>query len=235
MGREPRPRSRVVEAIAVLLLARPMRAAEIAQALGYPVNYVTSYLSYWRVRGLFEYENGFWRLTERGVRFAQSVLEREVSERVSQYVALARSILGGEQVGRAANREGGEPAVTSSSGAQRFTAARTGAAGGEPLEGDRLVCAEALLEALDLTEEEREVLDQLLTHYLKWGTTYTYVEALEEALSADRAWLLRVLRSLQSKGLIYIYSDRRLGVRVGLSRRVKAYMERCAGGAGRQQ
>jgi hypothetical protein len=227
-ARAGRPRSRVVEAIAVLLLARPMRAAEIAQALGYPVNYVTSYLSYWRVRGLFDYENGFWRLTEEGARFAQSIVEREVSERLDQYVALARSILsGGGQVKRAVNSERGVPGAGGSSGSQRFTAAQTSSSRGEQLEAERLVCAEALLEALDLGEDEREVFEHLLTHYLKWGSTYTYVEPLEEELSADRSWLLKVLRSLQSKGLVYIYNDRRLGTRIGLSRKVKTYMEQC--------
>ena len=222
-----RPRSRVVEAIAVLLLARPMRAAEIAQALGLPVNYVTSYLSYWKVRGLFTYENGFWRLTEEGVEYAKTILEREVGERVTQFVTLARSILAGGKVRETVNGETGVTAPPGSSGSQWFTATRTSESGGKPLGADVALCGEALVEELDLNSEEKEVLEHLLIHYARWGMTYTYIDNLEEQLGADRAWLLRVLRSLQSKGLIYIYTDRRLGVRIGLSKRVKAFIEAC--------
>jgi hypothetical protein len=38
---------------------------------------------------------------------------------------------------------------------------------------------------------------------------------------------MKVLRELQSKGLIYIYTDPRLGVRVGFSKNIKYQLETC--------
>ncbi len=224
----PRPRSRVVEAIAVLLLARPMRAAEIAQVLGYPVNYVTSYLSYWRVRGLFTYENGFWKLTPEGERFAKNILARESAERLAQYAALAKSIISSsnEPISSAVNGKVVLHAPKPSSSFQQFTVELTSKKNSEPQEA-RYLCVEALLEAVELNDEEREVFEHMLNHYIKWGSTYTYIDSIEEALNADRAWLLRILRSLQSKGLLYIYNDRRLGTRIGLSKKVKTFLNKC--------
>lgn len=227
------PRSRLVEAIAVLLLARPMRAAEIAQALGYSSRYVSSYLSYWRTRGLFEYENGFWTLTDAGEEFARNIVEREMNTRVSQYTALARSILSSQPGGAAETvnptmkGKGRGRARVQSGGSQPFIAAKTVGTGNKRQGPSPALCARALLESLDLSEDERTVLESLLQHYVKWGSTYTYLDHLEKELDADRAWLLAVLRALQAKRMVYLYSDRRLGMRVGLARRLRSFLEEC--------
>jgi DNA-binding MarR family transcriptional regulator len=76
-------------------------------------------------------------------------------------------------------------------------------------------------------EEELEILMTLITHYTRWGTSYMYLDQLQERLNADYTWLMKVLRELQSKGLIYIYTDPRLGVRVGFSKNIKYQLETC--------
>ncbi|ABM81050.1 hypothetical protein [Hyperthermus butylicus] len=227
-GQERRqgPRSRIVEAIAVLLLARPMRAAEIAQVLGKPTRYVSSYLSYWRTRGLFEYENGFWTLTEKGEEFARSILEREMNSRVAQYAALARQILEQEQVSSTINNNTSTGPRLLSGRIQPFIAAYTGKTGKKRRKQGlpRSACIQAILADLEIDEEERAILEHMLNHYLQWGTSYTYLDQLEHDLEADRVWLLTVLRRLQTKGIMYIYNDRRLGIRVGLSKRLKEFV-----------
>lgn len=225
------PRSRIVEAIAVLLLARPMRAAEIAEALGYPTRYVSSYLSYWRTRGLFDYENGFWTLTDEGEEYARSIVEREMNSRVAQYAALARKLLEGpptEQVPAAMNRKTRRRHSKQSGEALQFIATSKDARGNEG-QSLRRACIQALLAELEeLSSDERQVLEALLHHYERWGSTYTYLDHLEKELEADRIWLLGVLRLLQAKKLVYIYNDRRLGVRVGLSRKLRETLTGCS-------
>ncbi len=225
------PRSRIVEAIAVLLLARPMRAAEIAEALGYPTRYVSSYLSYWRYRGLFDYENGFWTLTEAGEEYARSIVEREMNSRVAQYAALARKILAEKDSPTVNDKTGGAVAAGGGGASGRllpFTATETNLRGKKRRER-RLTrnCIRALLAELELDEDERTVLEALLDHYARWGSTYTYLDHLEKSLDADRMWLMNILRLLQSKKLVYIYNDRRLGVRVGLAKPLREQLREC--------
>ncbi|KSW12279.1 hypothetical protein CF15_05890 [Pyrodictium occultum] len=223
------PRSKLVEAIAVLLLARPMRAAEIAQVVGKPTRYVSSYLSYWRTRGLFDYENGFWVLTPQGEDYAKSILEREMNSRIAQYAALARQILSGSntQVSQAANNNGAGGAGEQSGRVQPFIATHTINLDKKQQERILAACIRALLEELEIGEDERQVLETLLDHYRRWGMTYMYLDQLEKELEADRVWLVGVLRGLQTKGLVYLYSDRRLGMRIGLSKRVKGAIAAC--------
>ena len=227
------PRSRLVEAIAVLLLARPMRAAEIAEVLGYSSRYVSSYLSYWRTRGLFDYENGYWTLTDAGEEYARNIVEREMNTRVSQYTALARSILGSqpgglaENVTQAMNNKRRGRARVQSGGSQPFIAGKTFSVDNKRQGPSPALCARALLENLELDEDERTVLEALLQHYVKWGSTYTYLDHMEKELDADRGWLLAVLRALQAKRIVYLYTDRRLGMRVGLARRLRSFLEEC--------
>ncbi len=223
------PRSRIVEAIAVLLLARPMRAAEIASALGYPTRYVSSYLSYWKTRGLFDYENGFWTLTDEGEEYARSIVEKELNSRVAQYAALAKKILlEQEKISLAVNDKATTPVAHGSGRLLPFTATSNVKRDKKRLDtAPRRRCAEALLTELELSADERTVLEALLGHYVQWGSTYTYLDHLEQELEADRVWLLGVLRLLQAKQLVYIYTDRRLGVRVGLSRRLRNALRDC--------
>lgn len=224
-----RPRSRLVEAIAVLLLARPMRAAEIAQVLGKPTRYVSSYLSYWRTRGLFDYENGFWVLTPAGEDFAKNILEREMNSRVAQYAALARQIASSsvEHNSLTMKHKSSLTSSQQSGESQPFIVQLTINADSKSQERLLASCSRALLEDLEIDEDERQVLELLLGHYRRWGMTYMYLDQLERELEADRMWLMGILRSLQTKGLVYLYNDRRLGMRVGLSKKIKSAISAC--------
>ncbi len=224
------PRSRLVDAIMVLLLSRPMRSAEIARILGYETKYVSSYLSYWRTRGYVEYLDGYWSLTPKGEEYAERVLERETSEEADRMALIARRILSqsSEQVKPAINdksrgRGAGTPRKSLS-----FTVDSTIKRGNELQ--DRARRAKCILEILapDLDQDEFEALSSLLAHYAKWGSTYLYLDNLAEAMNADYTWLLRVMRRLQSKGIVYIYTDPRLGIRVGLTKSTKDMLEACS-------
>ena len=223
------PRSRLVDAIMVLLLSRPMRSAEIARILGYETRYISSYLSYWKTRGYVEYENGYWTLTPRGEDYAHMVLERETSEEADRMASIARRILSqpdlqakpARKSKRRAHRGGGLGESLP------FTAGQTNIGGSELQEREQR--AKCMLQALqpDLDQEEFEALTSLLAHYVKWGSTYIYLDNLAESMEADYRWLLRVMRRLQSKGIVYIYTDPRLGIRVGLTKSSKEMLQAC--------
>ena len=189
----PRPMGELMEEILILLLERgPMRAAEIAGELGRSSRYVSSYLSYWRRRGLLEYNHGFWSLTSEGEGLARRLLARRRGQR----------------------------AAASSSGSSSTSSGSSGCTGsGGSLEG--------ILPLLE--DDERVVLEQLLAHYQRWGSTYTYLDELARAMNADPQWLLSVARRLQAKSLLYIYRDRQLGVRIGLSRKLRELLKEKGG------
>ncbi|AEM39381.1 hypothetical protein Pyrfu_1524 [Pyrolobus fumarii 1A] len=220
------PRSRIVEAIAVLLYSRPMRAAEIAQILGFTSRYISSYLSYWKTRGLFEYENGYWRLTPLGEEFAREVLQRYTDSQLDRYAILARQILAAPTTPAINDKTAYHP-----HGQYRnslpFIAERISIVDNERQR--REFCARQLYSIYEpnLDEEEKEVLKAILDHYSTWGKTYLYIDQLQERLSADHHWLLSTLRKLQAKDLIYIYHDRRMGARIGLSKQARRVIDDC--------
>ncbi len=222
------PRSKIVEAIAVLLYAKPMRASEIASILGFSSRYVSSYLSYWKSRGLFSYENGYWTLTEEGRRYAEEVLKRYEEQHEAKYVTIAKAILAASaNTARNDKREYHHPGQYPES--LPFLATGGGTVPIEQETEKRRVCAHKLLESYStlLPQDEHDVLRSILEHYTRWGKTYLYLDQIRESLDADHAWLASVLRSLQSKGLVYIYHDKRMGVRVGLSRQLKKLLDSC--------
>jgi Mn-dependent DtxR family transcriptional regulator len=203
-----------------------MRSSELASILGFSSRYVSSYLSYWKVRGIVDYDSGYWYLTPKGEALAREVYERETRRGSDEYAVLARKIL----------ESNFNQAIKGKSVAQ------TRGEGGEPLpfiaelkdkSGSKLqervsagVCIVNKLKEL-IGEEELDILMTLITHYSRWGTTYMYLDQLQERLNADYTWLMKVLRELQSKGLIYIYTDPRLGVRVGFSKNLRYQLEIC--------
>jgi len=52
-----------------------------------------------------------------------------------------------------------------------------------------------------LTDEETEVIMEMLSHYTMYGVTYMYLDQLAERLKADYEWLIRRVRDLQIPGL----------------------------------
>ena len=230
-GREERPRggprSKLVDAIMLLLLSKPMRSAEIAGILGLQSKYVASYLSYWKARGYVAYDAGFWYLTPRGEEYAQTVLERVKREASNELEVYARRMVSERRVKGAVNDKTGAAPPEGPGRPQSFIAGKTGLPGSERQDrGSRVVCALTALKG-QLDDDEFEVVNVLLLHYAKWGSTYMYLDQLQERMQADYQWLMRIVRRLQAKNVVYIYSDPRLGIRVGLSRRLKEYLEAC--------
>ena len=228
------PRSRLVDAIMVLLLSKPMRAAEIAQVLGLESKYVSSYLSYWKTRGFVDYDRGFWYLTPLGEEYAHEVVERLKSALEDEYARLARSLLlPHKHVSHTINDTRPRAKRGRQRRAQSFIAPETYTRNNKqqtthpPSRVEQVTCALRLLRD-KLSEEEFEIMSAILSHYARWGSTYLYADQLQERLQADHKWLFSKLRSLQSKNMIYIYADPRLGVRVGLSRAMKEMLEACS-------
>ena len=230
LERRPRlgPRSSLVDAIMVLLLSKPMRAAEIAAVFGLESKYVSSYLSYWKARGYVDYDAGLWYLTPKGEEYAYSVVERAKRAVRSELEAIARQ-LAAEQISPTVNDKRVRARRRQASEFQSFIAPQTSV--GDNKRQDSVSTVVCTLEALkdQLEDDEFEVVNALLSHYARWGSTYLYVDQLQERLQADYSWLMKALRRLQAKNLVYIYTDPRLGLRVGLSRKLKEILRNCGG------
>ncbi len=220
------PRSRVVEAILVMLISRPMRASEIAGVLGLNTRYVSSYLSYWKTRGYVDYDSGFWYLTPRGEAYARSVYERETRRESNEYTILAQKILA-EQVKQAIKDKTAQARENKPEQPLPFIASLKSKTDNKLQK--KVEAAACLLNTLkgSISDEELEIIMTLTAHYTRWGTTYMYLDQLQEKMGADYTWLMKILRDLQSKGLIYIYRDPRLGIRIGFSRNLKQQLENC--------
>ncbi len=219
------PRSKIVEAALVLLLSKPMRAAEIAGVIGVETKYVSSYLSYWKTRGYLEYSNGLWYLTPKGEDYAKSIVERTLATRFNEYVTIAKQLLGEKKyVTRNNKKLGSSPHKTSE--ILSFIAKQTNQPDNKPQkQAIQLtnIDPQCIIHELkgNLTPEELEVLEVLANNYATWGSSYMYLDQIQEKLQADMPFILRVVRNLQTKQIVYIYDDRRLGVRVGFTRKIK--------------
>ncbi|MEB3780440.1 MAG: replication initiator protein WhiP [Desulfurococcales archaeon] len=220
------PRSRLVDAIMVLLLSRPMRSSEIAEILGLESKYIASYLSYWKTRGYVEYESGFWQITPKGEDYAREIISREASSEFDKFVTLARKIASESINQTIKDKRRASGGVESDKPLSFIVGLKDNV---NKKRQERVEQASCLLRILheELDQDEYYILEHLLLHYAKWGTTYIYVDQLSERLNADLQWLLKNLRSLQSKGLVYIYTDPRLGIRIGISKKLKEEMELC--------
>ncbi len=221
------PRSKIAEAILMLLYSRPMRSREIAQRLGKSSRYVASYLSYWRARGVVEYRAGYWFLTKQGEEIVKALISAS-QIRVEEQLTHDRTT---EPVVQTMNNKSKQGAANSSGVIQSFTVEQTSASEGKQLEEDRakkaLNCLSKILGSKNLDEEEYSVLSHLVKHYAEWGSTYLYIDQIAEDLHYELRQLLQVLRRLQTKKLIYMYSDRKLGMRVGLGKSLKQAIDKC--------
>ncbi len=222
------PRSKIVDAIMVLLLSRPMRAAEIAGLLGLETRYVSSYLSYWKTRGYVEYSAGFWMLTPLGEEYAQVVAERESDEKYDRLAALAQRIISNTQVKAAKNNKTKPVPAPGHGPSLPFIAGKKYRPNNKLQDrAEQAACLLSLVEH-DLEDDEIDLLSAVLSHYTKWGSTYMYIDQLAELMHADYKWLLSVARKLQSKNLVYLYTDPKLGIRIGLSKNAKRLLAECS-------
>ncbi|MCE4609437.1 MAG: replication initiator protein WhiP [Desulfurococcales archaeon] len=222
------PRSKLVDAIMVLLLSKPMRSAEIAGILGLDSRYVASYLSYWKTRGYVEYNSGFWFLTEKGEEYAQEVAERASDEKFDRLTLLAQRILASESINPTRKHKRKTISTVEEKDSLSFIAALKRKP--ENKLQERAQTAACVIDVLknELDDDELELFTALLSHYTKWGNTYMYLDQIADLLKADYKWLLRTARSLQTKNLIYIYTDPKLGMRIGLSKQAKELLEECS-------
>ena len=221
------PRSRLVDAIMILLLSRPMRAAEIAEIFNLQSKYISSYLSYWKSRGFVEYDRGFWYLTPEGEEYARSIVERAKSVISDEYKMLAYNLLNQSSIKQTINDKSRRQERGERSQLQSFIVSKSFKMNNKRQKRvSAVVCVQNILKN-EIDDEEYEVLSMLLSHYARWGSTYIYIDQLQERLSADYTWLIRKIRSLQTKNLVYVYTDPRLGIRVGLSKKLKEMLEQC--------
>ncbi|BCU71187.1 replication initiator protein WhiP [Stygiolobus caldivivus] len=218
------PRSKLVEAVLVLLLARPLRTSEIAVNLGLETKYVSSYLSYWKRKGLVYQEAGRWHLSALGEDLAKEILESKNSTKFTEYLAIARDIFN-EKVKPSINDKNKEKDDKERKEFLLFIEAKTSTAENKPQKTDLINCLDEILKKLD--EEEKELLSYLLNKYKQWGSTYVYIDQLQEEFGADTAWLLRVLRKLQTKRILYLYHDPKLGLRIGFTQSFKDRISEC--------
>ena len=231
------PRSRIAIAILVLLYARPMRSSEIAQILKKSSKYISSYLTYWKTRGYVAYASGYWFLTKQGEDFVKlflSLTTKSNSSSIStSVVQLAYQLISG-QVLQTKNdsvqlrQANDEPVI------QLFTVDRTSSKVGSQdpsiktsIQLKAISCLDKVLGNKNLLEDEMLVLRHLVHHYIEWNSTYKYLDQLAEELHYDVHELMTVLRRLQSKKLVYIYTDRKFGVRVGLGKTLKQLLDLC--------
>lgn len=230
------PRSRVVEAILLLLYIRPMRSSEISKLLSKQTKLVSSYLSYWRGRGYVSYRSGYWFLTKQGEEHVKTVIEAlAIPITTPQDVVLLAQKLINEQVQHTINNWIQPKTAHYNTEIQKFIDKNTNTKVGKQnyretsseILQKALNCVTKILESKDLLEDEMMVMNMLIKHYVEWGSTYLYLDQIAEELHYQISELTSILRKLQSKRLVYLYTDRRIGVRVGLGKSFKHILDHC--------
>ncbi len=222
------PRSRVMDSILVMLYAKPMRSSDIAREIGKSSKYVSSYLSYWRVRGVVEYINGFWYLTPRGEELARSIIDQYRSDsRVDEILRLAHHIIR-ENVFQTKNNKKEKEFSVRDNDLLSFTVEQTYSGNPQEWDSEKINrCIGELLARKPLNEDEKATLRAMIRHHIVWGSTYIYLDQLAEELETDINTAVRIVRSLQSKHLLYLYQDPKLGFRIGLSKTLKKLIHIC--------
>ncbi|AOL15678.1 replication initiator protein WhiP [Sulfolobus sp. A20] len=220
------PRSKLVEAVIILLYARPLRTSEIASNLGYETKYVSSYLSYWKKKGLVYQEGGRWHLSRKGEELAKEILDSYTNSKFKEMLVLAKQILDRkEQVKQTMNYKEEKKSDNKNQKVLWFIDNQTSKVNKKGQKQEITDCIKEILEKLE--EDEKEILINLLNKYKEWGTTYIYLDQLQEEIRADTNWIFKVLRGLQTKRLIYIYQDPRMGIRIGLSQQLRKLISEC--------
>ncbi|WP_338601495.1 replication initiator protein WhiP [Sulfolobus tengchongensis] len=219
------PRSKLVEAILLLLYARPLRTSEIATNLGYETKYISSYLSYWRKKGLVYQDGGRWHLSRKGEDIAREIIEAYNNSKFKEYLVLAKQILDNENVQQTMKNKTKKKDDKNGQEVLWFIEEKTSNMSKKSQNTNFMDCIKDLLKKLD--EDEKEILQYLLNKYREWGTTYIYLDQLQEELKADSGWLFKVLKDLQIKRLVYVYQDPKMGVRIGLSKSLKEKLSSC--------
>ncbi|QKQ99353.1 replication initiator protein WhiP [Metallosphaera tengchongensis] len=218
------PRSKLMDAILVLLHARPLRTSEISSNLGYETKYVSSYLSYWKKRGLVYQEGGRWYLTPDGENLAVTIIDSYSNSRFKEMLMIAKQMIN-EPVKESINNKKPQSNRSEPKEVLSFIDSKTKSDVNKQQRTDPSVCISDISEKLD--NDEKDILLFLLERYKQWGSTYVYLDQLQEEYKADSTWLFKVLRGLQTKRVLYLYNDPKLGFRIGFSQSVKRKLENC--------
>jgi predicted transcriptional regulator len=214
---EGSPRSKLVEAIIILLHARPLRTSEIASNLGYQTKYISSYLSYWKKKGLVYQDGGRWYLTPQGENLAKAIIDSYSNSRFKEMLVIAKQML--EQVKEPMNNKNEQKDEKEKKAVLSFIDSKTNNMVKKQQNKDPTVCIKEILEKLD--DDEKDILLYLINKYKQWGSTYVYIDQIQEEYKADPGWLFKVLRQLQTKRIVYLYQDPKLGLRIGFSKSFK--------------
>lgn len=214
---ESSPRSKLVEAIIVLLHARPLRTSEISSNLGYQTKYISSYLSYWKKKGLVYQDGGRWYLTPQGENLAKAIIDSYSNSRFKEMLVIAKQML--EQVKEPINNKSEQKEEKKEKAVLSFIDSKTSNMVKKQQNKDPSVCIKEILAKLD--DDEKDILLYLVNKYKQWGSTYVYIDQIQEEYKADIGWLFKVLRQLQTKRILYLYQDPKLGLRIGFSKSFK--------------
>ncbi len=230
------PRSRIVNAILLLLYIRPMKSSEIANIIGRNTKLISSYLSYWKVRGYVVYRAGYWSLTKSGEEYVKIFLESLGIPVLSprDVVQLAHKLVSEQNMSTINNWILAQKSQEETK-IQFFIDKRTESYVGkhehksslEEIDKKAIECASKILRSKDLLEDEMTILSYLIKHYIEWNSTYVYLDQISEELHYPNNDLISILRKLQTKKLIYLYTDRRFGIRVGLGKTFKHLLDSC--------
>ncbi len=234
---EKGPRSKIVDAILLVLYLRPMRSSEIAIIIGKTSKLVSSYLSYWKSRGYVEYRSGYWFLTKVGEEYIRTFIESLGIPVLTpaNVVQLAQKLIS-EPDFSTVNSWIQQDSPQKKTEIQQFTEKRTYSKVGKQytmtdVQKGSLIkaveCVTKILASKDLVEEESQILNFMIKHYIEWNSTYMYLDQIAEELHYPNNELLTILRRLQSKKLVYLYTDTRFGIRVGLGKSFKQLLDMC--------
>ncbi|WP_420807178.1 replication initiator protein WhiP [Acidianus manzaensis] len=206
-----------MEAIIVLLNARPLRTSEIASNLGYQTKYISSYLSYWKKKNLVYQDGGRWYLTPEGENLAKAIIDSYSNSRFKEMLVIAKQMV--EQVKDSKNNKTQQNKKEAEKEVLSFIDSKTNSKAKKQQNMNPEECVKEILEKLD--NDEKDILLFIIDKYKQWGSTYIYIDQLQEEYKADMGWLFKILRQLQTKRILYLYQDPKLGLRIGFSKTFK--------------
>lgn len=231
------PRSRFVEAILLLLYLKPMKSSEIARLLNKQTKIISSYLSYWKSRNYVTHRSSYWMLTKLGEEYVKLLLESlGIAITTPHDVVLLAHKLINNQINETINNLNQLKSSQHVTKIQQFIDGFTNKNVGKQTHNQNINkivvekafnCIKKILESKDLLEEEMNIMNFLIKHYIEWNSTYLYLDQIADELHYPPQELLTILRKLQTKKLIYLYTDRRFGIRVGLGKSFKYILDQC--------
>ncbi len=140
-------------------------------------------------------------------------------------VVFAKQILSNDQVKPSINNKDVQKTDKNERKFCRLLKDKTNKANKKQQKSNLEECLRDLTEKLN--QEENELIKFLLDKYKQWGSTYLYMDQIQEELKADNVWLFRILKGLQTKRLVYLYQDPKLGLRIGFTQSFKKRIEEC--------